>query len=286
MQTDSLFYRLFQNWPKFAFDLLQLPYEQNSYQFLSEEIKQTGFRIDGIFKPINGNPERPIIFAEVQYQPDPNFYGRFFTEIMLYLYRQTSGPCWLAFVIYPDRKTEKPANPAFQPLLGLPQIKRIYLEDFKLRTEPVYDLLRLVACSPDEAAALVQTLVEKSDKIDKEAIEFIETVLVYKLPKLTREEIKTMLGLDVQLKQTRFYQEIAEEERREGRLEGLLEGRIEGKLEGKHEGECLLLKRQLFKRFGPIPDWARLKLEQAEIEQLELWGDRILDATSLAAVFE
>ena len=56
--------------------------------------------------------------------------------------------------------------------------------------------------------------------MDLDIIEFIETVLVYKLPKLSREEIKIMLGLDVQLKQTRFYQEIAEEERREGLLEG------------------------------------------------------------------
>ena len=73
MQTDGLFFRLFQNWPQQAFTLLQLPYEPNSYEFLSEEIKQTGFRIDGIFKPVKADPEQPVIFVEVQYQPDPKF---------------------------------------------------------------------------------------------------------------------------------------------------------------------------------------------------------------------
>jgi predicted transposase YdaD len=87
-----------------------------------------------------------------------------------------------------------------------------------------------------------------------------------------------MLGLDVQLKQTRFYQEIAEEERREGRLEG--------KLAGKLEGETQLLIRQLSKRFGPLPSWVQKNFAQADVEQLELWSERILDAQTLAEVFD
>ena len=40
-------------------------------------------------------------------------------------------------------------------------------------------------------------------------VDFIETILVYKLPKLSREEIKEMIGLqDIELKQTRFYQDV------------------------------------------------------------------------------
>ena len=114
--------------------------------------------------------------------------------------------------------------------------------------------------------------------MDLDIIEFIETVLVYKLPKLSREEIKIMLGLDVQLKQTRFYQEIAEEERREGLLEG--------RKEGRQEGERLFLTKMLTKRFGLLPDWLPAKLGQAGIEQLEVWGERILEAQTLSQVFE
>ena len=49
-------------------------------------------------------------------------------------------------------------------------------------------------------------------------VELVLATLVYKFPTLEREAIRQMLGLD-ELKQTRFYQEIAEEERAEGREE-------------------------------------------------------------------
>ena len=63
-------------------------------------------------------------------------------------------------------------------------------------------------------------------------------------------------------------------------------GRIEGKLEGRLEGEATLLTRQLVKRFGSLSDETRARLAQATVGQLELWADRVLDASSLAAVFD
>jgi predicted transposase/invertase (TIGR01784 family) len=46
-------------------------------------------------------------------------------------------------------------------------------------------------------------------------VELIETIIVYKFPQKTREEIATMLGLG-DLTQTRFYQEAFGEGRQEG----------------------------------------------------------------------
>ncbi|MGD0960830.1 MAG: DUF4351 domain-containing protein [Methylomonas sp.] len=136
-------------------------------------------------------------------------------------------------------------------------------------------MLKLIACPADETVRLTKTLAEQHDKLSKDMLEFIETVLVYKLPELSREEIRIMLALnDVQLKQTRFYREIAEEERREG------------KLEGKLEGETELLNRLLAKRFGPLPPWAQQKLAEAKLTDLESWSERILDAQKLENVFE
>lgn len=107
MKTDTLFYRLFLRWPQLAMELLGLPYSGDSYKFVSEEIKQTAFRIDGLFKPMVDNLEHPLIFVEVQYQPDVDFYARLFSEITLYLYQQKPGRPWLALVIYSARSTEK-----------------------------------------------------------------------------------------------------------------------------------------------------------------------------------
>ncbi len=68
MKTDTLFYRLFLRQPKLALELLGLDYPNDSYQFSSEEIKQTAFRIDGLFKPVSDNPNQPLIFVEVLIQ--------------------------------------------------------------------------------------------------------------------------------------------------------------------------------------------------------------------------
>ncbi len=82
---------------------------------------------------------------------------------------------------------------------------------------------------------------------------------------------------DVQLKQTRFYQEVVEE--------GIQIGKHTGIQEGARIGETQLLSRLLSKRFGPLPDWVQQNLAQANTAQLEQWGERILDAKTLAEVF-
>lgn len=70
MKTDSIFYRLFQEFPSIFFELIgNLPEEASLYQFSSIEIKQTAFRIDGVFFPTEEN-DYQIYFVEVQFQPD------------------------------------------------------------------------------------------------------------------------------------------------------------------------------------------------------------------------
>jgi predicted transposase/invertase (TIGR01784 family) len=85
MKTDALFYQLFQTLPDLFFELAGITYSE-SYQFQAVELKQTAFRLDGIFVP--QTTELPLIFVEVQFQKDPTFYGRFFSEIMLYFHIQ------------------------------------------------------------------------------------------------------------------------------------------------------------------------------------------------------
>ena len=77
-----------------------------------------------------------------------------------------------------------------------------------------------------------------------------------------------------------------EEGRLEGKREGKREGKQEGKQEGKLEGEAAVLERLLTRRFGPLDEATRSRIRGASLEQLERWTDRILDAPTLAAVFE
>ncbi len=64
MKTDSLFYKLFQQTPQLLLELaaLELPGAEN-YQFRSEEIKQTAFRLDGVLTPPSKNPTLPLVFV-------------------------------------------------------------------------------------------------------------------------------------------------------------------------------------------------------------------------------
>jgi len=113
MKTDTLFYRLFKKEPKLALELLGLDYAGDSYRFSSEEIKQTAFRIDGLFKPVSDDLDQPLIFVEVQFQADNDFYGRLFSEITLYLYQNKPKRDWLILVIYPHRGIEKTTSIEF-----------------------------------------------------------------------------------------------------------------------------------------------------------------------------
>ncbi len=67
---------------------------------------------------------------------------------------------------------------------------------------------------------------------------------------------------------------------------GLAKGRAEGRVEGRVEGELKLLRKQLELRFGALPTWAINKLNSAPEQNLEAWGEAVLTAPTLDAVFE
>ncbi|ESQ11421.1 MAG: hypothetical protein N838_26865 [Thiohalocapsa sp. PB-PSB1] len=94
-------------------------------------------------------------------------------------------------------------------------------------------------------------------------------------------EIKTMLAESV----VEWTQEWKQQGLEEGREEGREQGREQGREEGLREGESLLLVRQMVKRFGPLDEQTLARLAEADREQLELWGERILDARRLSEVF-
>ncbi|HWP00104.1 MAG TPA: DUF4351 domain-containing protein [Methylococcus sp.] len=79
---------------------------------------------------------------------------------------------------------------------------------------------------------------------------------------------------------------LAQTLRQEGRQEGWQEGRQEGWQEGRQEEAARLLKRQLTRRFGTLPEEVVGKIDAADLPTLEAWLDRVLDAESLAAVFQ
>jgi hypothetical protein len=54
-----------------------------------------------------------------------------------------------------------------------------------------------------------------------------------------------------------------------------------GLQDGLHQGELTVIRRQITKRFGPIPAWLDERLAHTSASELEELSDRVLDAQSL-----
>lgn len=118
MKTDSIFYQLFQTSPSIFFELIcRSPVQGNGYEFRAVELKQTAFRIDGVFVPSSDAPSQTVYFVEVQFQKDQLLYHRLFAEIFLYLEQNEATADWYAVVIYPKRSLEPDDSRLYHPLL-------------------------------------------------------------------------------------------------------------------------------------------------------------------------
>ena len=193
MQTDSLFYRLFQTAPALLFELIgEVNAQSSAYTFRSVELKQTAFRIDGVFLPDPRTADSPVYFVEVQFQRDRQLYSRLFSEVMIFLRQNPTVQHWRVVAIFGDRTCEPRAVGAHESLLSLPEVQRLYLNE--LAEEPSESLelglVRLIVAPTDQAIARAQQLFsqvgERPSRLSALAIiELLETIVVYKFPQLS-----------------------------------------------------------------------------------------------------
>ena len=121
-----------------------------------------------------------------------------------------------------------------------------------------------------------------------ELFRFIDWVLV--LPPDLEKRLWNEVQTSEEVQKMRYLSAIERMAIEQGFQKGLDEGRIkgldEGKAQGKVEGKAELLARILRRRFGQLPEWVETRLRLATPVQLESWADRVLDATTLDAVFD
>ncbi len=141
---------------------------------------------------------------------------------------------------------------------------------------PVARLFRIEHAGPDELLAEVRRLREslrgpEHQKLRRAFVVCILAILRRKLKNIrlpeTREleEIETMLA-----EEAPTWTEMWE---------------AQGRKQGRREGEMTLLLRLLEHKFGPLPAWARERVEAGAARRLLEWGERVLTATSLEEVF-
>ncbi|MGE0826584.1 MAG: DUF2887 domain-containing protein [Candidatus Binatia bacterium] len=113
--------------------LAQPPEHATRYRFESVELKQTAFRLDGVFQAPAEYPDWPLFFVEVEFQLDSNLYARLFAEIFLYLRQQTPPHPWQAVIIYPTRAVDPGDHYLhYQLLLQSEHVRRVYLDEWAL----------------------------------------------------------------------------------------------------------------------------------------------------------
>ncbi|MGB8247144.1 MAG: Rpn family recombination-promoting nuclease/putative transposase, partial [Chlorobium sp.] len=122
------------------------------YQFRSVEIKQTAFRIDGVFLPTANNPDQTVYFCEVQFQKDELLYHRVFAELFFYIDQNPDIYDWYVVIIYPKRSLEPNETRLHQILLDSPQVQRVYLNEIEPTSQTLgIDIIKLVV-EPEETA--------------------------------------------------------------------------------------------------------------------------------------
>ena len=250
MKTDSLFYQIFLRFPDSFFDLIGQPQQQAAnYQFTSQEVKQLSFRLDGLFMPLREDSQQPLYLVEVQFQPDDTLYYRLFAELFLFLRQYQPPHPWQIVVIYPHRRVEREQSLHFGEILNLASVRRIYLDELPHNPSLGIGVIKLVVESETEAVRTAQTLIERTreeitdQSSQRQLINLIESIIIYKLPQKSREEIEAMFELS-DLKQTRVYQEALAEGEKQGLERGLERG--------LQEGERLVVENLLRVRFGEL----------------------------------
>ena len=164
MRRDTIFYQLFQQSPTLLFELLpQPPANAARYTFEAVEVKETAFRMDGVFLPpdLNGI----VYFCEAQFQKDEILYERMVSEISIYVYRNRERLSdWQAVAIYPSRSSEQSNTVTVRELLASGRIVRVYLDELgEIEQLPIgVGLMVLTTLEGDAAKTEAKSAIDRS----------------------------------------------------------------------------------------------------------------------------
>jgi predicted transposase YdaD len=280
MKTDHPIYLFLSTGPE-AFRVLTGGQRlEGAYRFCSLTIKGLERRLDGIFEP-EGHAG-PAYVVEFQGQGATTAWYNLLTKIGLYGEQHPERDVVGIAVFLRERDI-----PRYPSGIGAASA---------LATAVALDriLPEWLAREPDNpfVAVFAPLVIEDDSALRAQAPALWRTVHTAALPEATRQvlsdvlefwfferfrgltakEIWTMLNLITPIEETRAYQSI------------FAEGEAKGEAKGRAEGKAGALKRQVARRFGPMPLWAQRRIEAAPSAQLDTWLDGIFDATSLEAL--
>ena len=249
--------------PELSFELIEqsVP-DAERYRFDSVEVKETAFRIDGVFLPPDDAESKVIFFSEVQLQKKENLYKRFFAELFVSLHwAEIDYDDWGGVLIFGSRSVEPSSSVWYRSLLESPQVFRIYLDEVEHWQNPplAIEIVLLAMSSETETPDRAGALLDKSEQEGRQQdiLELISTIMVYRFPKLGWEAVAMMLDIqDVRLEDTRAYQEIEE------------------KVRGQEQRKMILFwVRELM---GEVPEAVHAEITALSFKQVECLGQSLL----------
>ena len=253
MITDPLFYRLFQTSPETFFLLLGMSSDQARdmaarYQYESIEFKATSHRVDGVFLP--KEPGLLLYFLEVQFYYLPTVFADLMVKVFTYLKKNDPGQAYCGVVLFASRSLEPKESEPYQEQIKAGKIRCFYMDEMTdLPDAPLgLSILHLIAeaesSAPEKARELILRVKAeiKNDGLRDDLIDWIETVIIYKLPAMTREEIQTMLQAH-DIRETRVYKDAVKEGIEIGKEEGIEIGKEEGMEKGIEKGLMIAIAK-------------------------------------------
>jgi predicted transposase YdaD len=196
-------------------------------------------------------------------QHDPQLYDRMHSEISIYSYRYPERfNAWKAVAIYPSRTVVQSQTKVPQELFESGRIMPVYLDELGAIAElpPGLGLMVLTTLEGEAAIAEAKGMVDRARQtIDENVImSMVSSILVNKFKTLSRDEVNVMLGYTTdELKQTRFYRDVREDERRE------------------------IVLMQLNRKVGQLSPQNQARVEALGFDRLQVLGADLLDFTNL-----
>lgn len=250
MKRDSLLFRFFKELPGCFFRLIgRTESDARRYRFDAIEYKETAVRLDGVFLPRDAGGDDPAYLLEAQYYSSERVYANLMSKIGRFLEHGNPRQEWVAVVVYPNRALEQKTLRPYRCLLESDQLIRVFLDELPPAPPDQFEMgvLELIAARPGAAMEKARSMVprlkssNRSAAFQRQVVQFIETVILYQFPKLSRREIETMLQVS-DVRETRVFQEALEEGVEKGRVEGIEQGLERGIERGIEQVAIRMLK--------------------------------------------
>ncbi len=248
MRTDTILHQIFVQLPSLLFVLIGRDAKESAdYEFSSPEVKETAFRLDGVFIP--KAPQGTLFFVELQFQHDPRFYSRLFAEIFVYLRRNASDYDWQAVVVFAEKQLDTGIPQQYRALEG--QVHRVYLDNLseEQKHQHPIDIVELLVLPENTElvagkarAALARSAQVQDTYKQDEIFKLVTQILTQKFSTLSYEEAQMLLNLNLPaFEETQFYKDIMQR----GFNQGLQQGMQLGVQREKKESTLFTAERLL-----------------------------------------